>query len=254
MESSRAFRKPLTQVSPRGRIYGFALHLLPPPRGAASYTLPPPPPASSPRSSKKNPNPSTPNRHAGREERTTSHRARPNRRSCFPEEKNMSRHPSTKWAQRSDKVFLTIELPDARDVKLNLKPEGQFIFSAKGPADDTPYELDLELFDAVNVEESKAAVAARSICYLIKKAESKWWPRLLKKEGKPPVFLKVDWDKWQDEDDEDIGLGDFGDMDFSKLGMGGPDDDLEDDDEDDTADSANKEGSGEQEAAGEAKP
>uniref|UniRef100_A0A0E0D1F0 Co-chaperone protein p23 n=1 Tax=Oryza meridionalis TaxID=40149 RepID=A0A0E0D1F0_9ORYZ len=237
MESSRAFRKPLTQVSHRGRIYGFALHLLPPPRGAASYTLPPPPPpASSPRSSKKNPNPSTPNRHAGREERTTSHRARPNRRSCFPEEKNMSRHPSTKWAQRSDKVFLTIELPDARDVKLNLKPEGQFIFSAKGPADDTPYELDLELSDAVNVEESKAAVAARSICYLIKKAESKWWPRLLKKEGKPPVFLK-------------------------KLGMGGPDDDLEDDDEDDTADSANKddedikaEGSGEQEAAGEAKP
>ncbi len=54
-------------------------------------------------------------------------------------------------------------------------------------------------------QESKAAVAARSICYLIKKAESKWWPRLLKKEGKPPVFLKVDWDKWQDEDDEDIG-------------------------------------------------
>jgi hypothetical protein len=51
-------------------------------------------------------------------------------------------------------VFLTIELPDARDVKLNLKPEGQFIFSAKGPADDTPYELDLELFDAVNVEVS----------------------------------------------------------------------------------------------------
>ncbi|KAF0911836.1 hypothetical protein E2562_012321 [Oryza meyeriana var. granulata] len=172
----------------------------------------------------------------------------------------MSRHPSTKWAQRSDKVFLTIELPDARDVKLNLKPEGHFIFSAKGPADDTPYELDLELFDAVNVEESKAAVAPRTICYLIKKADSKWWPRLLK-EGKPPVFLKVDWDKWQDEDDEDIGLGDFGDMDFSKLGMGGPDDDLEDDDEEDTADSANKddedikaEGSGEQDAAGEAKP
>ncbi|KAG8097341.1 hypothetical protein GUJ93_ZPchr0013g37834 [Zizania palustris] len=131
------------------------------------------------------------------------------------QEEVMSRHPSTKWAQRSDKVFLTIELPDARDVKLNLKPEGQFTFTANGPADDTPYELDLELFDAVNVEESKAAVAPRTICYLIKKAEKKWWSRLLKKEGKSPVFLKVDWDKWQDEDDEDIGSGDFGDMDFS---------------------------------------
>ncbi|KAL5210726.1 hypothetical protein ABZP36_006349 [Zizania latifolia] len=171
----------------------------------------------------------------------------------------MSRHPSTKWAQRSDKVFLTIELPDARDVKLNLKPEGQFSFAAKGPADDTPYELDLELFDTVNVEESKSAVAPRTICYLIKKAENKWWPRLLKKEGKSPVFLKVDWDKWQDEDDEDIGPGDFGDMDFSKLDVGGAD--YDEDEEDDTADSANKddedakaEGSGEHEAAaGEAK-
>jgi prostaglandin-E synthase len=55
------------------------------------------------------------------------------------------------------------------------------------------------------LQESKAAVAPRTICYLVKKAESTWWPRLLKKEGKPPVFLKVDWDKWQDEDDEDAG-------------------------------------------------
>ena len=62
-----------------------------------------------------------------------------------------SRHPITKWAQRSDRVFLMIELPDAKDVKLNLKPEGHFNFSAKG-SDDLPYEFDLELFDAVNVE------------------------------------------------------------------------------------------------------
>jgi cytosolic prostaglandin-E synthase len=48
-------------------------------------------------------------------------------------------------------VYLTIELPDAKDVKLNLKPEGHFNFSAKG-VDDLPYELDLELFDAMNVE------------------------------------------------------------------------------------------------------
>ncbi|KAL5652621.1 hypothetical protein ACJX0J_038079, partial [Zea mays] len=145
---------------------------------------------------------------------------------------SMSRHPITKWAQRSDRVFLTIELPDAQDVKLNLKPEGHFNFSAKG-SDDLRYEFDIELFDAVNVEESKAAIAPRTICYLIKKAKSGWWPRLLKQEGKPPVFLKVDWDKWQDEDDEDAGFNDFGGMDFSKLDIGGADDDDIGDDEDD---------------------
>lgn len=44
---------------------------------------------------------------------------------------------------------------------------------------------------------------SRNICYLVKKAESKWWSRLLKQEGKPPVFIKVDWDKWIDEDEQD---------------------------------------------------
>ena len=37
----------------------------------------------------------------------------------------------------------------------------------------------------------------------MKKAENKWWSRLLKQEGKPPVFLKVDWDRWVDEDEDD---------------------------------------------------
>lgn len=52
------------------------------------------------------------------------------------------------------------------------------------------------------MQESKYNFGIRSIVYVIKKAEQKWWSRLVKQEGKPPVFLKVDWDKWVDEDDE----------------------------------------------------
>jgi len=35
----------------------------------------------------------------------------------------------------------------------------------------------------------------------VKKAENKWWDRLLKQGGKIPSFLKIDWDKWVDEDE-----------------------------------------------------
>lgn len=140
----------------------------------------------------------------------------------------MRRHPSVKWAQRSDKVFITIELPDAENVKLKLQPEGRLYFSATSGPDSTEYEVDLELYDKVNVEESKAAVGLRNICYLVKKAENRWWSRLVKQGGKPPIFLKVDWDKWIDEDEEtenrDLGMGGIDDMDFSKLAMGGDDD------------------------------
>ncbi|XP_042398314.1 co-chaperone protein p23-1-like isoform X3 [Zingiber officinale] len=169
----------------------------------------------------------------------------------------MSRHPSTKWAQKSDTVYITIELPDAKDVKLTLQPEGRFYFSATSGAENIPYELDLELLDKVDVDESKTAVGLRTICYLIKKAEKKWWSRLLKQEGKPPVYLKVDWDKWIDEDDEKenkFGGMNFDDMDFSNLNMGGADDGLDDEDDDDLlADTADKDGD-DDEDAGEAKP
>ncbi|KAI3459979.1 hypothetical protein Pfo_016642 [Paulownia fortunei] len=161
----------------------------------------------------------------------------------------MSRHPLVKWAQRSDKLFITVELPDAKNVKLNLDPEGKFYFSATSGVDNIAYEIDIDLYDKVDVNESKANFTSRNICYLVKKAESKWWRRLLKQEGKPPVFLKVDWDKWVDEDEHDEKSGgdmDFGDFDFSKLNMGGAGDfDAEaaggdEDDESDT-DKENKE-------------
>ncbi|XP_029120510.1 co-chaperone protein p23-1 isoform X2 [Elaeis guineensis] len=125
----------------------------------------------------------------------------------------MSRHPIVKWAQRSDKIYLTVELPDAKDVNLKLEPEGKFYFSAN--KDGVSYEVDLELFNKVITKESKFNIGMRSIGYVIKKAEKKWWSRLLKEEGKPPAFLKVDWDKWIDEEDENEKAKD--DMDLSLL-------------------------------------
>jgi hypothetical protein len=48
----------------------------------------------------------------------------------------------------SSRLFLMIELSDAKGVKQNLKPKGHFNLSAKG-SDDSPCEFDLELFDVV---------------------------------------------------------------------------------------------------------
>ncbi|KAH6778231.1 hypothetical protein C2S51_009543 [Perilla frutescens var. frutescens] len=162
-------------------------------------------------------------------------------------EPKMSRHPLVKWAQRSDKLFITIELPDAKNVKLKLDAEGKFSFSATSGADNRAYEIDFDLYDKVDVDESKASTTTRNIVYLVKKVESKWWSRLLKQEGKPPVFLKVDWDKWVDEDEEKPGGDmDFGDFDFSKLNMGGAEDfdtggaDEDEDDESDTDEEENE--------------
>ncbi|KAM5549622.1 hypothetical protein ABKV19_000841 [Rosa sericea] len=111
----------------------------------------------------------------------------------------MSRHPSVKWAQQPDTLYITIELPDAEDVKLKLEPEGKFLFSATTGAEKTPYVVDLDLYDKIDVNESRYSVGSGNIFHLVKKAENKWWSRLIKQEGKAPGFLKVDWDNCENE-------------------------------------------------------
>jgi len=124
-----------------------------------------------------------------------------------------------KWAQRIDKVYITVQLSDAKDAKVNLEPDGVFTFS--GSAGTNLYELKLDLNDKVNVEASKISVGDRSIFCVVEKAEAKWWKKLVRDDQKAPHFVKVDWDKWVDEDDDggDVNLDG---MDFSNFGgMGG---------------------------------
>ncbi|KAK4273210.1 hypothetical protein QN277_021655 [Acacia crassicarpa] len=151
----------------------------------------------------------------------------------------MSRHPEVKWAQRSDKVHITVQLPDSKNAKVDLAPEGVFTFSATAGAENHLYELRVELFDKVDVEESKINIGVRNIFCVVQKAEGGWWKRLLRGEGKAPHYIKVDWDKWVDEDDDD-GLGDLdlGGMDFSKfggMGDGGTGDDFDDEEEEEVS-------------------
>uniref|UniRef100_A0A2P2K662 Co-chaperone protein p23 n=1 Tax=Rhizophora mucronata TaxID=61149 RepID=A0A2P2K662_RHIMU len=163
----------------------------------------------------------------------------------------MSRHPEVKWAQRVDKVFLTVVLPDSKNAKVNLEPEGVFTFSANAGGENHLYELKLELYDKVNVEESKINVGVRSIFCILEKQEKVWWKKLLRSDGKTPHYVKVDWDKWVDEDDDDKGAGDLdmGGMDFSNFGnmggMGGLGDDAGEIDDSDDEEEVSKPGASE---------
>lgn len=58
------------------------------------------------------------------------------------------------------------------------------------------------------VQESKINIGVRNIFCVLEKAEKKWWKKLLRGGEKTPHYVKVDWDKWVDEDD-DIGTINF---------------------------------------------
>ncbi|GKC47419.1 HSP20-like chaperones superfamily protein [Tanacetum coccineum] len=118
---------------------------------------------------------------------------------CFNIESSC--HPEVLWAQRADKVYLTIALTNAKDITVKCEPHGLFSFSAVG-AKDEKYEFSLELHGKILPESCKTQMGLRNILCTVQKDGKGWWSRLLKSEGKPAPFIKVDWNKWCDEDDE----------------------------------------------------
>jgi len=182
--------------------------------------------------------------------------------------------PEVLWAQRSHKtdaeknyIYLTISVPDVQpsNIKIDLQPTS-LSFTGHSDSLKRDYHVDLEFYAEIDKAETKVNHTAKNIQFVLRKKELKeeFWPRLLK-DSKKVHFLKTDFDKWVDEDEQeeavedDIGNmggmggmpgmggdmasmmggagGDFGGIDFSKLGGGagmggeGEDDDDEDDEE-----------------------
>ncbi|TGO16683.1 hypothetical protein BTUL_0025g00370 [Botrytis tulipae] len=179
--------------------------------------------------------------------------------------------PEVLWAQRSNKteaeknfIYLTISVPDVKEPKIDLKSQS-LTYSGYSESLKRAYAVTLEFYAEIDESASKYNHTQKNTQFVLRKKELKeeFWPRLLK-DSKKVHYLKTDFDKWVDEDEQDEapeedlsqmggmggmpGMGDmmggaggdFGGIDFSKLGgagmpgMGGMgDDDEGEDDEDD---------------------
>ncbi|KAE9420205.1 hypothetical protein Angca_005629, partial [Angiostrongylus cantonensis] len=134
----------------------------------------------------------------------------------------MVRQPPVLWAQREAFLYVTIEIDDVTVEDLTADSSKLHF---KGTSHTEAFETTLEFFAEVDGPAMKRTLSNTRVIELnIPKKEPKWWPRLLK--GKEKVhWLKVDFDKWRDEDDsgaEDGMLGSGGfDLNSYMNQMGG---------------------------------
>ena len=147
--------------------------------------------------------------------------------SCNALRNHILTYTAVLWAQRSSAtdaeknyIHLTISVPDCKkeDMKLDLKPTG-LSFEGKSDSLKKTYKLDLEFLNEIDVDNSKIHHTSKNIEMVLRKKElnEEFWPRLLKGAEKVH-FLKTNFDKWVDEDEqEDAPEEDFGGM----GGMGG---------------------------------
>ena len=109
--------------------------------------------------------------------------------------------PMIKWAQRKDRLFITINVVHSKKPIVDLT-DGKRI-KYQGTDGTVNYAFDMELYDEISKDESKYTLESRNIFLNLKKKTSgPYWPRLLKDEKKYH-WIEVDWMYFTEEDEED---------------------------------------------------
>ena len=109
--------------------------------------------------------------------------------------------PILKWAQRKDKLFITICVVHSKKPIVDLT-DGKRI-KYQGTDGSVNYAFDIELYDEIVKDQSKYTLDSRNIFLnLAKKTSGPYWPRLLKDEKKYH-WIEVDWMYFAEEDEED---------------------------------------------------
>ena len=108
--------------------------------------------------------------------------------------------PILKWAQRKDKLFITINVVHSK--KPTIEIDGKKM-KYQGTDGNINYSFDIELYDEIDKEKSKYTLDSRNIFLkLQKKKEGPYWPRLTSEKIKYH-WIEIDWTYFVDEDEEE---------------------------------------------------
>ena len=137
-----------------------------------------------------------------------------------------SQFPILKWAQRKDRLYLTIMVVHTKKPTIDIIDGKTLKYS--GTDGQKNYAFEIELFDEVLKEESKYNLDARNVFLNIKKkTEGPYWERLTKDSVKRH-WIEIDWIYYTEEDEEEEAKQpDFAGQDFGDMGEMDEDDEPE---------------------------
>uniref|UniRef100_H2YIW2 Very-long-chain (3R)-3-hydroxyacyl-CoA dehydratase n=1 Tax=Ciona savignyi TaxID=51511 RepID=H2YIW2_CIOSA len=113
--------------------------------------------------------------------------------------------PIVLWSQRKETISLKVQLAGVKDPKLDLT-ETSLSFKAEGNGAQGchVYKFKLDFFQSIDPEGCVYKLSDNFMeLHLTKAGKAQWWPRLVPGDTKKPHFLKLNFDKWSTESDEE---------------------------------------------------
>ncbi|KAJ8919044.1 hypothetical protein NQ315_016950 [Exocentrus adspersus] len=109
--------------------------------------------------------------------------------------------PFVYWAQNEHSLFLKIDLKDVKQPQVVLeKKKLQFNSKGSGAQGFKDYTFLIDFHSEIDESKNQVKITDHKVDLTLTKIEKGWWPRLTSQPQKP-VWLKVDFDRWQSEDD-----------------------------------------------------
>jgi len=107
--------------------------------------------------------------------------------------------PLVLWAQRADKVFVSVQLGDITEEQIKLETDS---LTFKASSQGKVWETSIEFNKSIIPEDSSSKNMGREFLFELKKKDpGPFWPRLIKGTQKQQN-VKVDFSRWKDEEDE----------------------------------------------------
>ena len=116
----------------------------------------------------------------------------------------MSLAPKIKWSQDENNLNLVIQEPDMKNIDFNFE-NSKFTF--KGESNNNIFQIELNLNNEINIEESKFHIGSFCCNVTLVKKKKLWWNYLVKEKKLPN--LEIDWNKWKEQDESDEELFDY---------------------------------------------
>ena len=108
--------------------------------------------------------------------------------------------PTLKWAQRKDKLYITINVVHSKKPTIEIKGKKMKYEGTDGTKN---YSFEIELYDEIDTENSKYTLDTRNIFLNLKKKKSgDYWPRLTFDKVKFH-WIEIDWNYFVDDEDEE---------------------------------------------------
>lgn len=108
--------------------------------------------------------------------------------------------PTIKWSQNDEYVIINLEINQVKNDVYEIN-NNNVVFSGVSNT-DLKYSINLELLNTINKDESKYIVEERIIRFILKKTSNEKWIRLTKDKNQYKSNIKVNWDSFEDSDEE----------------------------------------------------